>query len=47
MILFIPLLGGLKVILDDSPKLRPYGYLLGDDPPPVEKSSDQNQQKSI
>lgn len=33
MVLFIPLLGGLKVILDESPQLRPFGYLLGDDPP--------------
>lgn len=33
MVLFIPLLGGIKVILDDIPSLRPYGYLLGDDPP--------------
>ncbi len=33
MILFIPLLGGLKVVMDEIPALRPYGYLLGDDPP--------------
>jgi predicted PurR-regulated permease PerM len=32
MILFIPLLGGLKVILDNNPSTRPYGFLLGDDP---------------
>lgn len=32
MILFIPLLGGLKVILDGTPSMRPYGFLLGDDP---------------
>ncbi|MFZ6053392.1 AI-2E family transporter [Halocola ammonii] len=32
MILFIPLLGGLKVILDNNPSSRPYGFLLGDDP---------------
>ena len=31
MILFIPMLGALKVILDEIPSLRPYGYLLGDD----------------
>ncbi len=33
MILFIPLLGGLKTIMDEIPSLRPYGFLLGDDPP--------------
>lgn len=32
MVLFIPMLGGLKVILDENPDLRPYGFLLGDDP---------------
>lgn len=31
MVLFIPLLGGLKVILDETPGLRPYGFLLGDE----------------
>lgn len=31
MVLFIPMLGGLKVMLDESENLRPYGYLLGDD----------------
>ncbi len=33
MILFIPMLGGIKVVLDEIPGLRPYGFLLGDDPP--------------
>ncbi len=30
MVLFIPILGMIKVILDDSEFLQPYGYLLGD-----------------
>lgn len=30
MVLFIPLLGGLKVIFDETNSLRPLGYLLGD-----------------
>lgn len=30
MVLFIPILGMVKVILDDSKFLQPYGYLLGD-----------------
>lgn len=33
MILFIPFLGAIKVIFDEIPALRPYGFLLGDDPP--------------
>lgn len=31
MVLFIPLLGGLKVMMDETEGLRPYGYLLGDE----------------
>ncbi|MDZ7849100.1 MAG: AI-2E family transporter [Owenweeksia sp.] len=31
MVLFIPMLGGLKVILDETEGLQPYGYLLGDE----------------
>lgn len=30
MVLFIPLTGILKITLDRSPSLQPYGYLLGD-----------------
>jgi predicted PurR-regulated permease PerM len=30
MVVFIPLLGMAKVILDESEDLKPYGYLLGD-----------------
>ncbi len=30
MILFIPLIGALKVIFDEIESLRPYGFLLGD-----------------
>jgi predicted PurR-regulated permease PerM len=30
MILFIPILGMIKVLLDESPDLRPYGKLLGE-----------------
>lgn len=30
MIVFIPLLGMAKVVLDESEDLKPYGYLLGD-----------------
>lgn len=31
MILFIPLLGALKVIFDNFPSLQPYGYLIGEE----------------
>ena len=31
MVLFIPMLGGIKVMMDETEGLRPYGYLLGDD----------------
>jgi predicted PurR-regulated permease PerM len=31
MILFIPLLGIVKIIFDHVPSLQPYGYLIGDD----------------
>lgn len=31
MVLFIPLLGIVKVIFDHVPSLQPYGYLIGDD----------------
>jgi predicted PurR-regulated permease PerM len=30
MIVFIPLLGILKVVLDESESLKPWGFLLGD-----------------
>ena len=30
MIIFVPLLGMLKVVLDESVSLQPYGFLLGD-----------------
>ncbi len=30
MVIFIPLLGMLKVVLDESEALKPYGFLLGD-----------------
>lgn len=31
MILFVPLLGMLKIIFDNVKSLKPYGYLIGDD----------------
>ena len=37
MVLFIPLVGILKITLDKIPSLQPYGYLLGDDFPQVDK----------
>ncbi len=36
MILFIPILGIIKIFLDKSEGLKPYSYLLGDDIPVVE-----------
>lgn len=36
MILFIPLVGVLKITLDRIPGLAPYGYLLGDNVPVLE-----------
>ncbi len=36
MILFIPILGTIKIFLDKSESLKPYSYLLGDDIPVVE-----------
>jgi predicted PurR-regulated permease PerM len=39
MILFIPLLGVIKVVLDSVPSLRPYGYLIG--------AEEQNQQEYL
>lgn len=38
MVLFIPLVGILKIAFDRIPGLQPYGYLLGDDFPVVEKN---------
>lgn len=38
MILFIPLIGVLKITLDRTPSLAPYGYLLGDKFPVNEKN---------
>ena len=29
MILFVPLVGILRVIFEEIPELKPYGYLLG------------------
>jgi predicted PurR-regulated permease PerM len=37
MILFIPLVGVLKITFDRIPSLAPYGYLLGDSIPVYEK----------
>jgi predicted PurR-regulated permease PerM len=37
MILFIPLIGVLKISLDRIPALAPYGYLLGDNVPVLER----------
>lgn len=37
MVLFIPLVGILKITFDRIPSLQPYGYLLGDDFPKVEE----------
>ncbi len=31
MVLFIPMLGGIKVMMDETEGLEPYGYLLGDE----------------
>jgi len=36
MVLFIPLVGILKITFDRIPSLQPYGYLLGDDFPKTE-----------
>jgi predicted PurR-regulated permease PerM len=36
MILFIPIVGVLKISLDRTPGLEPYGYLLGDNVPVLE-----------
>ena len=33
MLLFIPLLGGIKLIFDETEGLQAYGYLLGDEQP--------------
>ncbi|SHM62571.1 Predicted PurR-regulated permease PerM [Cyclobacterium lianum] len=38
MVLFIPLTGILKITLDRIPSLQPYGYLLGDKFPVIEKN---------
>ncbi|WP_439482040.1 AI-2E family transporter [Cyclobacterium plantarum] len=38
MILFIPLIGILKITFDRIPELQPYGYLLGDKFPVLEKN---------
>ncbi|MEX2514420.1 MAG: AI-2E family transporter [Cyclobacteriaceae bacterium] len=37
MVLFIPLIGILKITFDRIPSLQPYGYLLGDNFPVIEK----------
>ena len=37
MILFIPMVGLLKIIFEKIPSLSAYGYLLGDDYPVIEK----------
>ncbi|MDO6437764.1 AI-2E family transporter [Cyclobacterium sp. 1_MG-2023] len=37
MVLFIPMVGVLKITFDSIPSLQPYGYLLGDDFPQVDK----------
>lgn len=40
MVLFIPMVGVLKITFDSIPSLQPYGYLLGDDfPKPKEGQS--------
>lgn len=39
MVVFIPILGMIKVILDDSKSLEPYGYLLGAKPTVSNKKS--------
>ena len=31
MVLLLPLLGILKIIFDEIPSLRPFGYLIGED----------------
>jgi predicted PurR-regulated permease PerM len=38
MVIFIPLLGVIKIILDNSEDLHPYGYLIGKDPKPKKHS---------
>lgn len=38
MVLFIPIVGVLKITLDKIPGLEPYGYLLGDNVPVVERN---------
>ncbi|WP_162416398.1 AI-2E family transporter [Cyclobacterium roseum] len=38
MVLFIPLVGILKIAFDRIPGLQPYGYLLGDDFPVLENN---------
>ncbi|WP_154854000.1 AI-2E family transporter [Cyclobacterium xiamenense] len=38
MVLFIPLVGIVKIAFDRIPSLQPYGYLLGDDFPVLEKN---------
>jgi predicted PurR-regulated permease PerM len=38
MVLFIPLVGIIKIAFDRIPSLQPYGYLLGDDFPVLEKN---------
>ncbi|MDX5479959.1 MAG: AI-2E family transporter, partial [Cyclobacteriaceae bacterium] len=37
MILFIPMAGLLKITFERIPSLAPYGYLLGDNYPVIEK----------
>ncbi len=37
MVLFIPLVGVLKILFDKTERLRPYGYLLGADVPITER----------
>jgi predicted PurR-regulated permease PerM len=39
MVLFIPLVGILKITFDRIPSLQPYGYLLGDDFPKTENQA--------
>lgn len=39
MILFIPILGMIKVIMDESPSLKPYGGLLGEGEPAGRKKT--------
>jgi predicted PurR-regulated permease PerM len=37
MILFIPMLGILKILMDKTTSLKPYGYLLGDEIPVIHR----------